>query len=60
MNQEKINLSLLQEALETGTINMDNVLEHIMASKIEKVKKREFGNIVSKRYTIISFERIIY
>ena len=29
----------MQEALETGTINMDNVLEHIMASKIEKTKQ---------------------
>ena len=39
MNQEKNNLALLQEALESGTLKMDNVLENIMASKIEKTKQ---------------------
>ena len=35
----KTNLSILQEALESGTIDIGNVLENIMASKIEKTKQ---------------------
>ena len=37
-NNDIKNLSILREALESGTIDMGDVLENIMTSKIEKVK----------------------